>query len=375
MVFHKASIFGHEPIYTRILVICELPWLIILIFNDTEVQIFANYFPLGITDNESNRAPRALTVQVFIREFQLLPQTNLPMLNIYDFICSHSKYANQLQFGNPENLFIEYVCPLKEMKVRVWSHKNLLVYPLQGTKGYAATDQYYQSRVQQFFFIRKGGFISHQYFEQPYRAMMFMFDDAAIKQFLTEFSILAPAGRYTATDFARQQVVTELKSSSFIEAVFMSSLDYLKDPGLESRISLEIKFKELIVNILREKDSNAFSAYLSWICNDTDAAFIKLMRENSHFNFSSPELARIACMSLSTFKREFIRLFGMPPGKWLREQRIARAVAMLSNSNKTISEIAFELGYSDIASFSKAFKLATSFNPTDYPQRSPNRPK
>lgn len=297
------------------------------------------------------------------------------MLNIYDFICAHSKYANQLQFGNPENVFIEYICPIKEAKVRVWSHKNLLVYPLQGNKGYASSDQYYQAHAQQFFFIRKGGFIAHQYFEQPYRAMMFMFDDAAIKQFLTEFSMLAPPGRYTAADFVRQQVVTELKSTSFIEAVFKSSLDYLKDPTIESRIAMEIKFKELIVNILREKDSNTFSAYLAWICNDTDAAFIKLMRENSHFNFTSSELAKIACMSLSTFKREFIRLFGIPPGKWLREQRVARAIAMLSNSGKTISEIAFELGYSDIASFSKAFKQSTTLNPTDYLQRYSNRLK
>ena len=56
----------------------------------------------------------------------------------------------------------------------------------------------------------------------------------------------------------------------------------------------------------------------------------------------------------------------MSPGKWLREQRIARAEGMLKNLNKNISDIAFELGYSDAAAFSKSFKSETGVSPTEY---------
>lgn len=291
------------------------------------------------------------------------------MVNIYDFICSNSSYFDQLKFGRDKKIFIDYLCPITEKKARVWSHKNCLMYVVQGAKGYASLDHYHQSHEHQIFFIRKGGYILHQQFENPYRALIFMFDDAAIRDFLAEYPHLLKEKIRTEADFINQPAATALESSPFIKSVFISSLDYLKHPATESSISLEIKFKELMVNLLREREFNSFYFYLSWLCNDNRASFIKLMRENSHFNFTTEELARIACMSLSTFKRVFKKHFGVSSGKWLREQRIARAKFLLENTDKNVTEIAFELGYSDAASFSKAFKLATTLNPTDFCQR------
>jgi AraC-like DNA-binding protein len=99
---------------------------------------------------------------------------------------------------------------------------------------------------------------------------------------------------------------------------------------------------------------------------DDQAPFIKLMKENSHLNFTSEELAKTAGMSLSTFKREFKKQFGISPGKWLREQRLYRAKIMLKNPDKNISDIAFELGYNDVAAFSKAFKSETGYSPSEF---------
>lgn len=56
----------------------------------------------------------------------------------------------------------------------------------------------------------------------------------------------------------------------------------------------------------------------------------------------------------------------MSPGKWLDQQRISSAIALLVNTSKTISEIAFDLGYSDASAFTKAFKRATDKNPAYY---------
>jgi len=288
------------------------------------------------------------------------------MINIYDFICSNSSFFNQLKFGGKGDVFIDYLCPIQEEKARVWSHKNCLMYVVQGIKGYDSVNHYHQSREHQLLFIRKGGVILHQYFQEPYRALIFMFEDAVIKEFISEYPTLLKPTDLKDIDFSNQPTITALNSNPFVKSVFISSLDYLKKPTAESAISLEIKFKELFVNILRDKNSNTFARYLSWLCNASDASFIKLMRENSHYNFTTKELARIACMSLSTFKREFVKVLGVTPGIWLHDQRMARAISLLCNTDKTISEIAFELGYNDAAAFSKSFKSITNINPTDY---------
>lgn len=292
------------------------------------------------------------------------------MINMYDFICSNSSFFDQLKFGDQGDVFIEYLCPIQEKKARVWSHKNCLMYVVQGKRIYDSLNYIHKTGKHQLLFIRKGGIILHQYFQEPYRALIFMFDDAVIKKLISEYPALLEPAPSKNPDFDTQPTIIALHLNPFIESVFFSSLDYLKMPTAESAISMEIKFKELVINILRDKESNSFSHYLSWFCNASDAAFIKLMRENSHYNFTTKELARIACMSLSTFKREFERIFGVTPGKWLRQQRMEMAIRLLHTTEKSIVEIAFDIGYNDAAAFSKAFKKATNQSPSDYRERS-----
>jgi AraC-like DNA-binding protein len=288
------------------------------------------------------------------------------MINIYDFICSTSSFSDLSTFGKGGETFIDYSCPLTENQTRVWSHMNCLMYVTEGSKGYETRNGYHQSHVHQVLFVRKGGFILHQQFEKPYHALVFMFDDASIKSLVAEYPGLLKTKQQPDSDFLDHPVVLELKSSPVIESVFFSSRDYLKMADTEGLISLEFKFKELMVNLLRDKISNPLHKYLSQVCNDDSQAFIKLVRDNSHFNFTSEQLAKTAAMSLSKFKRVFKKHFGKAPGKWLHEQRMARASSLLSNPGASISEIAFQLGYSDVAAFSKAFKNTTRLNPSDY---------
>lgn len=287
------------------------------------------------------------------------------MVNIYDFITGNASHFRQAQFDGQNGIFIDYLCPITEMKSRVWTHRNCLMYVMEGAKGYASLSQYHESKEGQVLFIRKGGYVLFQKFEKPYRALIFMFGDSALKSLLEQYPELLKKQDHTESIFMEQPELLPLEPSPHVRSVFMTSLDYLDDVSVRNTVSLNLKFKELMVNLLDEKQPSAFHLYLSWICSDERAAFIKLVNENSHMNFTTPELARTAGMSLSTFKRMFQRHIGAPPGKWLRKKRIERARALLRNSGKSISDIAFELGYSDAAAFSKAYKQTMGVNPTD----------
>ncbi|MBI1341486.1 MAG: helix-turn-helix domain-containing protein [Terrimonas sp.] len=294
------------------------------------------------------------------------------MINIYDHICATTSYNDQLMFGKTGEIFIDYHCSITEQKTRVWSHKNFLMYVVEGSTRYEVPDAYHESSEQELLFIRKGGFALHKKFEKPYHALMFVFDDAFIKGLVAEYPTLLEKKVKEKGDFLKQPGVMELQSTPLIRSIFLAANEYLKLPANESKISIELKFKELLVNLLREKVSNPFHLYLSWLCNDEAVSFVKLMRDNSSFNFTTKELARTAGMSEPTFKRVFQKHIGVPPGKWLQEQRMARALLLLSNPKNTISEIAFQLGYSDAAAFSKAFRKATRLNPSDYYKQQPD---
>lgn len=288
------------------------------------------------------------------------------MLNMYDFITANASHFNQLRFGKDNDIFIDYLCPITEMKSRVWTHKNCLMYVLQGAKGYASLDLNHRSHEGEVLFIRKGGYILFQHFEEPYRALIFMFDDSAVRSLLIDYPGLLKIDSRAEKRFMDQPEVLSLESSTFVTSAFYTAHGYLNQPDAESHISIEFNFRELLVNLLRKKQGNAFHQYMSWLSLDNDLPFIKLMEENAHLNFTSQELARAAGMSLSTFKRKFKSQFGISPGRWLGERRIARAKSMLKNPAKNISDIAFELGYSDVAAFSKSFRGKTGLSPSEF---------
>jgi AraC-like DNA-binding protein len=77
-------------------------------------------------------------------------------------------------------------------------------------------------------------------------------------------------------------------------------------------------------------------------------------------------LARFVYLSLPCFCRAFKQSFGMPPHRYLVQQRIGRAKAMLARSEYSISEICLALGFSQISSFSAAFRHVTGLSPTEY---------
>jgi AraC-like DNA-binding protein len=296
------------------------------------------------------------------------PAALLAMMNIYDFIRDNASYFDQSTFGRHGDLFIDYLCPITEPRMRVWSHKNCLMYVMQGVKAYVSGNTHHRSAEGEVLFIRKGGYVLFQHFEQPYRALIFMFDDTAVHDLWVEFPQLLPQKPEGELAFAEEAPIVVLESSELIRSVFLSALPYAEDPSLESRVSLELKFRELLVSLLNPKADNALYRYLSWISQDKALPFIKLMRENGHFNFTTEELARTAHMSLSAFKRFFRKHMGTSPGKWLSAQRIGHARQMLG-AGKAVSEVAFMLGYSDAAAFSKAFKSATGLTPRDFARR------
>lgn len=68
--------------------------------------------------------------------------------------------------------------------------------------------------------------------------------------------------------------------------------------------------------------------------------------------------------------RTLLRLFkdqlGMTFGTYLRIARIVRAIELLVDPNASVAEVAYEVGYSSLSSFSRAFQQLTGGNPREY---------
>lgn len=83
------------------------------------------------------------------------------------------------------------------------------------------------------------------------------------------------------------------------------------------------------------------------------------------------DLARMLGLSPDYFARTFHRSFGISPRRWLVLERVRRAAIMLSESDLSVSQVAYSLGYSDVYLFSRQFKMALGRSPNSYRSHSP----
>jgi AraC-like DNA-binding protein len=70
--------------------------------------------------------------------------------------------------------------------------------------------------------------------------------------------------------------------------------------------------------------------------------------------------------SLSSFKREFRKVYGTTPGKWLMERRLIHSASLLQTTDLSVTEISFECGFEDVSHFSRSFKEKFGQSPSDY---------
>jgi transcriptional regulator GlxA family with amidase domain len=83
-------------------------------------------------------------------------------------------------------------------------------------------------------------------------------------------------------------------------------------------------------------------------------------------------LAEIACVSRAHFIRTFRATFGETPHRYLQRRRVERAMYLLAQTRRDITEICLEVGFSSLATFSRTFKEIVGESPSGF--RSHARP-
>lgn len=101
----------------------------------------------------------------------------------------------------------------------------------------------------------------------------------------------------------------------------------------------------------------------------------RLLRAKDHMDNASREawpverLARISGVSQAHFARSFRQAFGLPPHRYLLTRRIERAKALLRDTGRPVTEIAFATGWSSLGTFGRVFREVTGESPGGHRMR------
>jgi AraC-like DNA-binding protein len=83
----------------------------------------------------------------------------------------------------------------------------------------------------------------------------------------------------------------------------------------------------------------------------------------SHEDWPVQRLARVSRVSEAHFARSFKQAFGVPPHRYLLTRRIERATALLRNTDRPITDIAFDTGWKSLGTFGRTFRDVTGESP------------
>lgn len=138
-------------------------------------------------------------------------------------------------------------------------------------------------------------------------------------------------------------------------------------PTRESPIAARGILHELIAWIIRDHRAEQLRQ------NQAPATYsppiVKVMQwlgEHLDENISVSDLADVAGLSPSYFRRWFHREVGSSPRDYVTQLRIERSKRLLAESNRSITQIAMDLGYSTSAYFTAVFHGETGTTPSEF---------
>lgn len=140
---------------------------------------------------------------------------------------------------------------------------------------------------------------------------------------------------------------------------------------LESRDSLQLEMlqmmlKRILILSTRIYKSQINFESLSTINSDIVREFNFLVEKHFRETHSVLDYANLLNKSPKTLSNLFKKLGTTTPLQFIHDRLLIESHRLLKYSDKTISEIGYELGFNDIQSFSRFFKNKEGVSPNDY---------
>lgn len=99
------------------------------------------------------------------------------------------------------------------------------------------------------------------------------------------------------------------------------------------------------------------------------ASAMRFLHERACDGVTVDEVCRHVALSRRRFEQRFTKVVGRSPGQEIRQVRIDRAKALLSETDMTLAEISVRCGYAYISGFAAAFRGVVGMSPGEYRRR------
>jgi AraC family transcriptional regulator, exoenzyme S synthesis regulatory protein ExsA len=235
-------------------------------------------------------------------------------------------------------------------------HMSAISLVITGTKSMTFADRTVQVNAEEFHFLSVGNCIVTMDLPERrlFESILIFFDDSLLAAFHAKYAEQIRALREKYPIGAQPYVA--IKKDEFIRHYIAGLRLLCQAPGGIPEEMKALKFEELLVYLLRNYPQQLVAFPIRKGKSLDDHSIRIAVETNMTGNTSLEELAFLCNLSLSTFKRRFVQIYGQPPGRWLLQKRMELARELILQKGERPGEVYDKVGYENHSSFSQAFR-------------------
>ncbi|EJL71443.1 helix-turn-helix domain-containing protein [Chryseobacterium populi] len=190
------------------------------------------------------------------------------------------------------------------------------------------------------------------------------YPDILKKIYDRELPLLLQTPKNVISNKSNEKISNDFLIQKYIEGL----LFYFENPSLVNEDILVLKLKEIILLLSQTQNAEAVQLILSQLFSPVSYTFKQIIEANLFSQLTIEQLAEQNNLSLSSFKREFAKLYNDTPASYIKNKKLEKAAELLLVSDQRITEIALNCGFNDLANFTKSFSDKYHVAPRDYRQ-------
>jgi AraC-like DNA-binding protein len=188
---------------------------------------------------------------------------------------------------------------------------------------------------------------------EPHKTVVMHLSASLLREYYSNIDVTLKA-------FASHKIYS-FSNHPLLESCLASLVPYFDMEELPENIA-SLKIKEAI-SIVRAIDRGIDSV----LANFEEPGKIDLasyMEKNFMFNLPLEKFGYLTGRSLTTFKRDFFKVFSITPQRWLTQKRLELAHYQLAEKKRKPVEVYYEIGFENLSHFSYVFKKHFGYAPT-----------
>lgn len=180
-----------------------------------------------------------------------------------------------------------------------------------------------------------------------FESLLFAIDDDLLMDFLTSQNVTIPK-------MSEVMGTHVCPMSEKLIAYCWALSPYFDDPSQTNPGLLRLKVMEMLYLVM-ECSKNTFRQMLQ-LRQPVKTDVRRVVEENYTSPVSLADLAYLSGRSLSSFKRDFLEIYGCAPANWIRVHRLEKARDLLASSSMSVADVCYSLGFENTSHFSRIFK-------------------